>query len=532
MVKTIFNSVQVRKPSRNTFSMPFFKDLSGEMGDLIPIMNEHVLPGDKFKIQVSHLVRFAPLIAPIMHQVDVYFHFWYVPYRQVWSNWEEFISDTQTETPPVFPTCLAEGSTGEIPDYLGIPTKEDFDTLYTPSKVSAIDFAAYGLIWNENYRDQNLQAELDIDLADGDNTTLLEEAGLFGTPLKRAWEQDYFTTALPEPQKGPTVVLPIQGEAEIIWRETPDSSDGDVIRDPETGSTYPTNDDLWNMAGNLHGSPDGANMSLSVDNSRHLFAELSTATQSSINDLRKAYRLQAFLELMARAGNRYPEVLRAHFNVTPDDLRIQRPLYLGGGISNVAISEIAQTSEGNQTPQGNLSGQGISLGSSRGINHFFKEHGVIIGLMSIRPKPLYLQGLRRQWFKFDKYDFAWPMFAHLGEQEVFNYELYADGQSEQFETFGYAPRYAEYKYIPSTVHGDMKNTLDFYHFGRRFGARPALNSKFIECVPTKNPFAVQDIPDDGSGEPTPVRNWHSLYIHLYFKVKATRPLPYYGTPLF
>ncbi len=260
-----------------------------------------------------------------------------------------------------------------------------------------------------------------------------------------------------------------------------------------------------------------------MDNSAFLQADLSTATSSSINDLRQAFRLQEWLEKNARGGSRYIEVIKSHFGVTSSDARLQRPEYLGGGKSPVSISEVLQTSETgvastDPTPQGNMAGHGVNVGGGNNFSYYAQEHGYIIGLMSIQPKTAYFQGIPKHFKKFDKFDFYFPSFAHLGEQPIYNYELYATGTSQDDDTFGYTPRYAEYKHMHSSVHGEFKDTLLFWHMARKFDTLPALNEDFINCEPTKRIFAVE------------LQSAETIYAHVFHDLKATRLMPYFGTP--
>jgi len=505
--------------------------LSMDMGKLVPIHVQEVIPGDKITLKATQMIRFAPMVSPPMHRVNVYTHFFFVPHRLLWSNWQEFITGGDDgQAAPVFPTIQNTIANpvvqpGGLLDYMGIPTA-DLGAIGN-FKVSALPFAAYGLIWNEYYRDQNLQTPVDVALTDGDNSALMTAAGVTGEPFQRAWEHDYFTASLPFAQKGDAVTLPLGGSADIVY----DPSSQTRLT-THAGAVYNGTLEAAGLDGDLQGDNGGVKTSLGLDNSDNLSVDLTTASASTINDLRRAFRLQEFLEKNARAGSRYIETILSHFGVRSSDARLQRPEYLGGGRSAVSFSEVLQTSESIETPQGNLAGHGINVGESHQFSRYFEEHGYIIGIMSVMPKTAYSQGIHRHFTKFDKLDYYWPSFAHIGEQEVKNSEIYFGSDGLNNETFGYVPRYSEYRYLPSSVHGDMRDTLEYWHLGRKFATRPHLNADFIKCDPSDRIFAVQNLPDDGGDPSNPIRNFHKLYCHVYLDIKATRPIPKYGTPQF
>lgn len=502
---SIFSRTPRTKVYENTFDLSHERKFSMKFGQLTPMLVQECVPGDKWTISTSQLVRFAPLVAPVMHQVSVYCHFFFVPNRILWSNFEDFITGGEDGTEsPAFPfITLVNAIPGSLADYMGIPQ------LINNSAVNALPFAAYNKIYNDYYRDQNLIDALEYKLNDGSNTAFAP------TLQNRAWQHDYFTSALPWTQRGPEATLPLGDNAPVI------------INTDNAGVTTAYKDSsLTNVAA------DGAldvNLGFVVDsdadpvflNNEYLYeADLSGATAASINDLRQAFRLQEWLEKNARGGSRYTEVILSHFGVTSSDARLQRPEYIGGSSTPVSISEVLQTqSSDTVTPQGNMAGHGVSAGGSQPYSYFCEEHGFIMGLMSVMPKSSYQQGLPKVWTKFDKFDYFYPSFAHLGEQPVLNKELYfntTDGEND--DVFGYTPRYAEYKYIPSSVHGEFKTTLNFWHMGRAFQARPYLNKQFIEMQDNEisRVFAVTDS--------------EKLYVHTYHRIKAKRKMPIYGIP--
>lgn len=529
-----FNSVQVQKPKRNFLDLSHDRKFSFQIGQLVPIMCQEVLPGDKFNVRNEQLLRFAPMLAPIMHRIDVYTHYFFVPNRILWSNWEEFITGNQGEAPaPAFPYVNLVNSInglplvreGSIGDYLGLPSTP-ISVGQTPvtTKVSVLPLAAYFKVWNEYYRDQNLQEEVDINLVDGDNTSALSVT-YEQPPYLRAWEHDYFTSALPWTQKGEDVFLTFDTENSIPIDFNPAGTTDIYVTNTNIVGGLSLDgmniDDTIDKVTSIYGVDSDANPRstlLKIDNSDNLEVDLTGSYLMTVNELRKAMAIQRYLELNARAGSRYIETILAHFGVRSSDSRLQRPEYLGGGKSNVVISEVLQQSQSDTTPQGTMSGHGINYGTSHEFSRSFEEHGYIIGIISVMPKTAYQDGLPKHFQKFDKFDYFWASFAHLGEQPVYKKELYVNSEDGD-EVFGYVPRYSEYKYIPSTVHGDFRGNLNFWHMGRIFDAEPNLNSDFITCdfETINRAFAVQD-------------GTHNLWCHLYQKVKAIRPVPVYSTP--
>jgi hypothetical protein len=502
--------VKMFKPQRNVFDLTHDVKLTCQMGELVPVMATDVVPGDKFNISAEALVRFQPLLAPVMHRFDVSIHYFFVPNRILWEGWDKWIVDEASVLhPPRFTLnagiinfdATRANQTFPLFGYMGIqaPAAAQAATY----NINALPFAAYQAIYNEYYRDQNLVPAIDYKLSNGDNAADLYTK--WAILRKRAWEHDYFTSCLPWAQKGSAVDIPIgqiTGDAEVKY------NDPAVNNTVLTGTT--ANPDVdYGIAttgvqpGHLYADTDG----LSVG-------------ATTINDLRKAFRLQEWLEKNARGGTRYVESILAHFGVKSPDARLQRPEYITGMKTPVVVSEVLNTAGATGSPvQGNMAGHAVSVTAGAGGSYYVQEHGWIMGIMSVMPKTAYYQGIPKKFLKLDQLDYFWPTFAHIGEQPVIKQELYS-GTTTGNDVFGYVPRYAEYKFENNRVAGDLALSLEFWHEARKFSAMPSLNQTFIECTPSNRIFAV-------SGGET-----DRIIVQVLNKITAVRPMPKFGTPSF
>lgn len=463
---------------RAKFSLSHHRLFTCDMGQLVPCGLLEVLPGDSFQQATVALVRCSPLVSPPMHPVEVRIHHWYVPLRLLWEDFEDFITGgPDGMDASVFPTITMPGGGGaavsSLADYLGVPTGVN------SLAVSALPFRAYGKIFNEWYRDQDLVTSLVVSEASGADTTT-------NTTLQRiAWEKDYFTSGRPWEQKGPSITIPIGSQAPVSGMGIVNSA---VYTNASTGYTVPagTSSTGTNWA---TGSQTFAFRGNNTTKVPDLYADLSGASAVTVNALREALALQRYEEARARFGSRYTEYLR-YLGIRSSDARLQRPEYLGGGKQMIQFSEVLQTSETGTTPLGELGGHGISAMRSNRYRRFFEEHGYVLSLMSVRPKTIYMDGLKRTWNRRTKEDFYQRELEHIGQQEVLNKEVYA-AHGTPNGVFAYQDRYDEYRREESYISGEFRTTLDSWHFGRSFASDPALNASFVQCVPPETPFADQ-----------------------------------------
>lgn len=465
---------------RSKHSLSHYHLFSGEMGNLIPAGLMEVLPGDTIQHATSALIRVTPLLAPVMHPVDVRMHHWFVPFRLVWDDWEDFITGgpdgLDASSFPTVDLDTTGQAVGSLADYLGVPAGGT-----TTQTVSALPFRAYQLVFNEWYRDQDLMTERVIDTTSGADTT----TDLTIAPI--AWEKDYFTSARPWTQKGAEVSLPLTGSAPItgLGIDSAGTLQGvsDTVKETEGTGTI-SYSDSW-QGGNLRAEEDPDNAGYP-----NIYANLDAVTAATVNDLRLALALQRYEEARARYGSRYTEYLR-YLGVKSSDARLQRPEYLGGGRQNIQFSEVLQTAEGTTTNVGELRGHGIGAMRSNRYRRFFEEHGLVLSFLSVRPKTVYMQGLNRLWNRRTKEDFWQRELQHIGQQEVLNKEIYMEHTTPE-GVFGYIDRYEEYRRQPSRVSGEFQTSdLNFWHMARSLGADPALNASFVQCSPTDRVFAEQ-----------------------------------------
>lgn len=502
----------------NSFDLTHEVMSTYEMGYLYPNCLMEVVPGDTFDVRSEATSRFEAMIAPQMSRIDKFQYWFYIPYRVLFAGWEKYITgglDGNDTTVKPYMTSPSGGyAIGSLADHLGVPTG------VAGLKHSALPFRMYAKIMNDWFFDENLDTMFTENTAAGSDTTTNT------TLQKKRWEKDYFTNSLPTPQRGPASYLPLGTTAPIV-------SDGNAIKVTGATSNYTNSLQTSNVSGGKRpvqlGQPSGGWSDYEgLKYNSGLVADLSVATAATINQIRVAFQVQKFMEKNMRGGARLVEWTLSHFGVRIPDGRLQRSEYLGGSRFPVSVAPVEQTSSTDSTsPQGNLAGRGVERINVNGFRKSFVEQGLVMGLVCYLPRTMYSQGIQRLWTRETRYDEYVPVFAHLGEQEVKNKEIYAQGSSVidsdgnvvDEKTFGYQDRYNEFRHIPSQVHGQLRpsGSLNFWTLARQFNSLPQLNSSFVASDPSNRIFAVTSGVDH-------------ITAHFLHHVKAIRPIPKFGNP--
>lgn len=524
-----FSQVPRAEIPRSSFDRSHGYKTTFDAGYLVPIFVDEALPGDTFNLRCNTFARLSTPLKPFMDNLFADVFFFAVPYRLVWTHFVNFFGEQANpadSTSFLVPQFTAhKPTTGSLSDYMGLPVDGTAPVLAGNITYNSLHHRAYNLIWNQWFRDQNLQNSVTVDMGDG------PDAIANYVLLRRGKRHDYFTSSLPWPQKGVAVSIPLGTAATVRTSSssliTSGTNTAMTLRQ-QSSNTYPgTNQTLAHSTSGIVGyvanTPTITGTGVYPDN---LYADLSTATAATINSLRQAFQIQKIYERDARGGTRYTELIQSHFGVVSPDARLQRPEYLGGGSSAINVNPIAQTAPqqaaGVTTPQGNLAAMGTFAHNGYGFTKSFTEHCLLIGLINVRADLNYQQGMNRMWSRQTRFDYYWPALAHIGEQAVLNQEIYMVGTTAQdTATFGYQERYAEYRYKPSIITGQFRSTfatpLDNWHLAQSFSGLPALNSTFIQDTPPiSRVVAVPSQPQ--------------FMLDCYFQLHCARPMPVYGVP--